>query len=833
MAAVLLVSLASLGYEVLLTRIFSFSQWNHLSFMVISIVMFGCAASGSALSLAEGASPGRIRAAGRSLPLLCLAYGLAAAGSYLLLRVIPLDYFRLAVEPVQGVWLLAVYLALLAPFALAGAVTGLALAGHPERAGLIYGASLLGSAAGAASAALLLPLLGEARLALALALLPSVVPVAQSVVRRRFRLALLGAVALGAAVAAVGAPWVEGLEPQPSAYKLLAQALQFPEVRLTRTERTLRARVDELETPYLRFAPGLSLTYTGALPERRLLVRDGDELFALPELDDPQALQFARYSHAYAAYELVAGGQGGVDVLVLLQGGGLSLAAAAAAGAQRVTVLVEPAAVARALRQTRHEAAPRLEVRQGGLRLGLQRGPGQSPERSPERNPGHLAGYDVVQIEAWGPSVPGIAALSEEPLLTVEALQACLVAASPRGIVSVSRRLLLPPSDCLRLFAAAAEALRRLGAGDPLRHLLALRGWDSHTLLFSPQPFSAAQVAGLRRFCGERNFDPLFWDGLPEEEANRYNRFAEPYHYRELQALANAVREGLTERWLRERDLDLRPSTDDRPYHNRYIRWTRIGALYRATGRRLYSLLLSGEVIVLAVLAVALPLGAVLLVVPALASRQREGRGPSRGGTGPQPGLRPGLYFLASGAGYLFLEMGLIQTLTAVVGSAVVALTGVLSVLLVLSGAGGALLSAPAAAGAEGRRSAAAALALTACTGALAALAGAARASLLRGAPGVAVPAAALLAAAAGVLAGVPFPAGLARLEAGPAARARAWAANGVASVLASILSLPLAMSLGISRLFVAAALCYALVAGVSWGWRRGRLPVRGSVHPA
>ena len=59
LASVFLVSLSSLGIEILLTRAFSFSQWNHLSFMVISIVLFGFGASGSLLSLNEGRRPGR------------------------------------------------------------------------------------------------------------------------------------------------------------------------------------------------------------------------------------------------------------------------------------------------------------------------------------------------------------------------------------------------------------------------------------------------------------------------------------------------------------------------------------------------------------------------------------------------------------------------------------------------------------------------------------------------------------------------------------------------------------------------------------------------------
>ena len=53
LAAVFLLSFSSLAFEVLLTRIFSFIQWNHLSFMVISIALFGFAVSGTFLSILE------------------------------------------------------------------------------------------------------------------------------------------------------------------------------------------------------------------------------------------------------------------------------------------------------------------------------------------------------------------------------------------------------------------------------------------------------------------------------------------------------------------------------------------------------------------------------------------------------------------------------------------------------------------------------------------------------------------------------------------------------------------------------------------------------------
>ena len=51
---ILLCSLASLAFEVTLTRIFSIALSYHFAFMIISIAMLGLAASGVALALRPG-----------------------------------------------------------------------------------------------------------------------------------------------------------------------------------------------------------------------------------------------------------------------------------------------------------------------------------------------------------------------------------------------------------------------------------------------------------------------------------------------------------------------------------------------------------------------------------------------------------------------------------------------------------------------------------------------------------------------------------------------------------------------------------------------------------
>jgi len=799
-SAVFTVSLTSLCYEVLLTRFFSYSQWNHLSFMVISIVLFGFGASGSVLSLLESRRRGwseSLLGTGRFL-LLILLCSLSIGGSFVLIKNIPLDYFRLPLDWRQAGLLLATFLVLLVPFFFSGAVISLAFAGLPAQSGWVYFSTMLGSAVGALLPAALLPSLGEGRIVILCALILAA-----------FSLVGAGSKAAGAAwrrrlpalavFAALGFLFLYRggavLEIHPSPYKYLPQVLQFPDTRVSSSSITLRGRLDRLESPYIRFVPGLSLKYSGGIPGATYLFQDGDELFVLYDLEDPQRLDFCRFTHSYAGY-LGEGGATPSEVLIVQKGGGLSLPCAAAAGARNITLLFDHPKAAESYRG--RYAASTINVWAGNPRAYLARNPRR---------------YDRIHLEAWGPSIPGMASLNQEHLLTVEAFDRYLDSLTADGVFIVSRKLLLPPSDCLKTFAAAYTALERRDVSEPAGHIVVLRGWDSYTILLCPTPFAEAAIAGIKSFCEQRNFDLVFYSGIEESEANRFNSFDEPFHFREIRMLHRALKEGKEAQYFRRHYLDIAPGSDDRPFHSRFTRWLKIGELYRVTGSRLYFLLLSGETVVLAVLVIALALSVLLLILPGcLSPRRPAAESRLAVPASDPPGRRAAvlLYFLSSGAGFMFLEMTFLQRYTFLLGNPIVAFTVVLAELLILSGVGGALSArwplrvlVPVLA------------AVTGCMLLLFLFFRPAGAMLLGASPPLQAVGLFLLLAPASLLVGIPFPMGLRLLVSDSRFRAFGWAANGIASVVAAIVAVPLSMTLGITKLLLIAALCYALMLAV------------------
>jgi hypothetical protein len=158
----------------------------------------------------------------------------------------------------------------------------------------------------------------------------------------------------------------------------------------------------------------------------------------------------------------------------------------------------------------------------------------------------------------------------------------------------------------------------------------------------------------------------------------------------------------------------------------------------------------------------------------------------------------------------MFVEMAFLQGFTFVFGDPVIAFTVVLAELLVLSGVGGAVSARW-----TRRLLPPVLITLVICQLVLFALFGRAEQLLLQAPPVAQALGAFGLLAPIALLMGVPFPVGLRVLVPSPRFRAFGWGANGVASVLASILSIPLTMTWGISRLMILAAICYALMLGV------------------
>lgn len=778
--AVFIMSLSSLAFEVLLTRAFSISQWNHLSFMVISIALFGFAASGTFLGVLDTRKKGwerRLSTPG-AVNLLLILYAVSASGSFTALNIIPLDYFRLPVEPLQTLYLFTAYLLLSIPFFFAGLITSIAYAAVPGKTGLVYFAAMTGSACGALLPIPLLEAAGEGKLVIAVSLLPLMLVFKGFLTRlRKTHFSHLVSITASALVLLAGVFFLikgeDFINPAPSPYKTLGQLQKFPDFETIRRINGLRGRTDRVKSRFIRSAPGMSLKYAGNLPTQQAILKDGDTPFILYEHSGAPGFgrePFPRFSLPFCGYTLAGSPE---KILVIAYSGGTCIPAALTSGAGDISVILPNPDMAGMVRSFYHIPVIADEPR-GVLSKNRKK-------------------FDVIQIENFGASIPGAAALNQEYGFTAEAFKLYTDHLSDTGIIIISRRLLLPPSDTLRMWATSYESLKSSGFDNPHEHIAVLRNWDSFVLLISKQPFNLKNILTVTEAL---NFDIVYAPGAGRKLANRFNIYDAPYYFDETARLAAAYKTRTATDYFSSSLVSVSPQSDNRPFPEKFLKWKNLYKFYRSTGGRIYSMLMSGEIVIAVVFAEALIVSFFLLALPLAAIPAKE----------KKPPLHHTVYFLALGAGFMLAELFFIKKFVLITGDPVISFIISVSGILVFSGLGGYI------SGKIHYRGLLYCLPAIVVTFAIILLfIDSAISSILKFGAARRYFSALLIMLPPGVLMGIPFGLYMRCILNSPAQRAYAWAANGAASVLAAIAAAQVAVSFGINAIMKGAIFAYLI----------------------
>lgn len=657
-AGLFLLSAASLSLEINLIRLFAVAQFYHFAFLSISLALLGFGASGTFLSV----FPAPLRRPGRALPAFGWGFALTAVGAYGLVQVLPFDSFRVALNPEQWGILALHCVALSLPFFCAGATVGLLLALRPGRIGRTYAANLAGSAAGCLLALLLPSSTGAEGMVLFCAALGGFAGLLFGP-PQGLLWALQG---LPVALLAIGAfyppPW---MEVRLSPYKGLQYALQYPDSRLVFRAWNSISRVDVVEATAIRSLPGQGIACRGQPPQQRGLFVDGDDLSPITRVATPADLRPQTDCTLHALpYRL----RPGARALVLEPRGGWDIWVALAEGARSVTVVEPNPLVVRAVR----EQAGWTEVPYNRPEVDLFVEDGRS----------FLAGsglsYDVIFLSltaSYHPVTSGAYSLAEDYRHTVESFVAAMRRLAEGGLLALVRWAQSPPSEELRAFALAVEAVERTG-GDPTQSLVALRSYNQVLILARRGPFTPAELEKIRAFAAARSLDLVYAPDIRPEEANRYNVMPTPEHYLAFVGLLTAPDRG---RWLAEYPFDVSPPTDDHPFFGHFFRWGQLPQVAAMAGHIWQPFGGAGYLVLLGLLGITVVLAGLLILFPLAFVRV------------PSPHLRGLLPFGFLGLAFMLVEVPLLQRFILFLGHPAYAMAGVLGVLLLFSGLGSAL----------------------------------------------------------------------------------------------------------------------------------------------
>jgi len=466
----------------------------------------------------------------------------------------------------------------------------------------------------------------------------------------------------------------------------------------------------------------------------------------------------------------------GAKTLVIGAGGGYDVARALSSGSRDITAVeINPIIANKIMRDRFAEESHRLYFRPE-VHLVIEDGR-SFVRRSTEK-------YQVLQatlVDTWASTAAGAFALSENNLYTTDAFYDYLTHLTPDGMLVFTRWGFDPPRESLRLVTLAMDALARLGQSDPARHVMVVRddssrlhGWGAQdTVLISLEPFSDADISRARQLFSETKLEPVY---LPGDGSNT--------PFSQLLTSPNPPA------FWRDYRFDVSPVSDDRPFFFYTVQprdlWN-----FVATANRESADYKVNRAIPLLFSLVAVSFGATLLIL-ILPRLVLETQLPKQRGV-----FLFLMYFLCLGAGYILIQVALIQKFVLLLGHPTYALTVIVFSMLVASGAGS-FWSRRVIAGNDTRL-----MRVLAGIAVLVAVLAFAAPALTAGAVSWPLPAkmliTALAIAPAAFLMGMPFPSGLRRLEERHSQSVRwAWSLNAAASVLGSGGAIVLAIYTGL-----------------------------------
>ena len=663
--AILLISAAAIGYELLLMRVLSIVQWHHFAYMIISIALLGYGASGTFIALFRRRLEARFEAA---FSVSALLFSITMVVCFALGQRVPFNALELVWDSSQFLYLSLIYLVFFVPFFFAAACIGIAFTFRQQVIGRIYFFDLVGAGVGAILIiGALFALMPQNALLLMMAL-----PLVASIIMgsaSRTRKPLMIAQAAWLALLLAGVPQQQ-LALRISDYKGLSQALQVIDSRILGNVSSPLGLLTVVDSPRVPFhhAPGLSFGTRHIPPQQVAVFTDADSMTTINRFDgDLQSLAYLGDVTAALPYALLEH----PEVLVLGAGGGGDVLLALYHGAKGVDAVELNPQMIDLVQDTYAEFAgyiyddPRVTVHRMEARGFVARSDSL---------------YDLIHIgllDSFAAAGAGVQAQSESYIYTVEAIAEYLAHTTEGGVLAITRWLKHPPRDGLKLIATAIEALESLGVEEPGSRLAVIRSWNTSTLLIKNGVLDADEIASIRGFARSRSFDTAWLPDIEPNETNRFNRLDQPYLYDATVALLGDRSDAFLERYK----FYIEPATDNRPYYFHFFKWATLPEVMAVRTAGGAGLIEWGYLVLIATLAQAALAGFFLILLP-LSCVERQW---PAGTAAPM-----GTYFLLLGFSFLFIEMAFIQKFILFLAHPLYSVAVVLSGFLVFAGIGSA-----------------------------------------------------------------------------------------------------------------------------------------------
>ena len=661
-SVVFLISAVLFTLEVLQTRIFSFISWNHLTYMVIAVAVMGYAAAGTVLAIKK-----ELKNFGRFIRIFSMLFAVSVPFSFFMSSGIPLDPM-MPNKLVMIVFLFCDYFFLILPHFFGGLVLISLFQKSSKNVNISYFFSILGSVAGCFGALPLMESIGmegaivAVSACAALSALLTVVASKGGNVARVFSAAVL-------VLALVLIPFKNSVfvfrTAQSKFLGILGEDLEM--TKWDRAGRVDIANADKLLT--------LSYDMPWSVYRKGVITNDGDAATSIYDFSDHrEAVANSLYSAGYLTLK-------NPDVFIA----GLStndISAALFWQAKSITsvelsrAFIELSLLKYATFKDNILRDEKLSIIHGEVRNFIE-------------NSGKK--YDLIQLSGTDTVAAlqnGAYIMNESYLYTKEAFRSYFEHLTDDGNLSLIRWLMWPARETLKVAVTAAEVLKDMGFEHPEKHIVIVGDGQLAGIIVKKRPFTWTDLSEIAEITASNEdirivYAPGFSAGV-----RYYDPLVKRINFATEQALEliesgftaffRSLENGTEKEFIEDYYFNIEPVTDDSPFFFRYFKFG--GMEVSEDLRNIYSdqsILLF--IILLVTFAQLLFLALSMFATPLFFMSKEEKKF--------VPLLQIAA-FAASGFGFMFLEMTFIQKFTLLFGSPSTSAAAAIGIMLAFSATG-------------------------------------------------------------------------------------------------------------------------------------------------
>lgn len=653
-----LLSVSIISYQLLLIQILSIVQWYHFAYMIISIAMLGFGTAGTIIALFRNYF---IKKADTLLPLFTITSSMLMVLAIAISQTdfIRFDSYLLFADYRHIPKLMLTYLVFMLPFLFAALSIGLVFVKYVDKIGTLYFANMIGSGIGGIVIIFLMwnffpeqlpPVIASFALIAGLILLTKKQIISFSI----FTIITISLIIY---------LYLHPSELKLSEYKSISRTLNLPETEVVKRENSLYGLLEIVHTPYLRYAPGLSLKYPGIISVNNAAFNNADWVGPLISSND-ESLNPYEFSTEMLPYVI----NKNENALILGSGTGRQIITALLNKVNTITAVESNRAL---LDLLKNEFQNAVDSVYNNSSVKVENISPRTYIISSKEN------YNLITlpiIDAFG-GTSGMFSLQEQYLLTIESFSEMWNRLTDNGVITITTWIDYPYRNPLKIIATISEMLWQKGIKNPAQHCAAIKNWNTITISLKKSSLTQGEVQSIRNFCDEMSFDPVILPDIRLQERERFNQLQDGSLYVLIDRLLSSREERKVV--YNEYPFNIRPTTDNQPYYSQFLTWNSIPLLAELFGDQSVAFFEIGYLILYLTFVQIVLLALLLIIVPLFRLGFKGGKK-----------LNTLVYFSGLGLGYMFIEIILIQRFTLYFGNVIYAAAAVVCLMLVSSGIG-------------------------------------------------------------------------------------------------------------------------------------------------